>query len=288
MRAGGILQDLGELVAHRERSLGAAPDGQLAVAAVLGGSVLRLDVALVHGGRAELALDDHRRLAETGLHVAQAHLHMPGHVCGPVAAQAELVGAQIGVQDGRVSRHGLPHVEHRRAAARSGRRSAPALLRRCAGWWRPPRPPDGRSRGPGRAPAHSRAASGPRPGLNRHAALGRQVGEVGRGHHGRYAGQRGRTRRVDRQDGCVRVRAAQHRAVEHARQAHIGAVQRPACDFVGAGRVERTGADHPIGGRFRRWRAGDVRPACRRRFRACATGASIIAAASSTARTILS
>ena len=101
--------------------------------------------------------------------------------------------------------------------------------------------------------------------------LVRRLGQVAVRHHRLDAGQRLRLAGVDGLDARVRVRAAQHLAVQHAGQAHVGAVDRPAGHLVGAVRTHRARADYFVS-----------RCICHQAL------ASMVSAASRTARTILS
>ena len=64
------LEDLGGDIAHHERTLGRTPQMQAAVVIPERRHVMGLDVALMHGRRVELALDDHVGLRETVADIA--------------------------------------------------------------------------------------------------------------------------------------------------------------------------------------------------------------------------
>src|SRR2546423_1044799 len=60
-----MVQQEGELRPHRERALGAAPDGELPIGSPLGHTVVRVGVALIAGGRPEVAVAADVGLGET-------------------------------------------------------------------------------------------------------------------------------------------------------------------------------------------------------------------------------
>ena len=102
-----------------------------------------------------------------------------------------------------------------------------------------------------------------------HAIFGNR--EVLHGNHRLDAWQRFRLRGVDGLDAGVRMRTPQHLAVQHAGQAHIAAIHRPARDLIRAIGSDRAGTNYLI---------------CCSCF--CHYTFSITVAASRTARTILS
>ena len=184
---------------------------------------MRLDVALMHHRRPELALDHDIRFAEAALHVAALELHPVGDVVRKRLVQLR-----------RARRNRLIDAGHRRQDVVDHLDSICRLARdveRCRG--------HGRNRmavvqhlvARQHAVAHV-AEVERRLSAEKHLrGIGR---DVARRHHRLHAGQRLGRRRVDRHDARVRVRAAQHRAVQQAGQADIGAVGGAARDFVDA------------------------------------------------------
>ena len=264
-------EHLGRLLLHHEGALRAGPDGDVAFLVPEGRGVVGLDVALVHGGGVELALDHQVGLLEAFRHVAQGEAVVAGDVALGVRLLAQRGGGQAVVQLRRVFPHGLGGRQHRRQHFVFHLDEAHRLLGDVH--------VDGRHRGDGVAAVqrfflrqHVVAEE-----LQVHRALAQVFDPVGRlwevavRHHRLDAGQRLRLAGIDRLDARVGVGTAQHLAVQHARQAHVGAVYGPAGHLVGAVRAHRPGTDHFIS-----------RCICHQAL------ASMVSAASRTARTILS
>ena len=100
------------MIAHGEKLLSAAPDGQLAVAVPERCGGMRFDVALMHRLRVELALHNDIRFREALLHIAVVKDKVVGDI-GLLVAVAVAARAECGtchreqtlVQDGRVVSH---------------------------------------------------------------------------------------------------------------------------------------------------------------------------------------
>ena len=70
------------------------------------------------------------------------------------------------------------------------------------------------------------------------------------GEYSEHAGMRFGGTRVDRDDSCVGVRAAQDASVDHPREADVGAVLRLASDLLHAVWPDRAGANYFVFGLF--------------------------------------
>ena len=106
------LQQLGHLLPAVERALRGGPDLEPAVLVPHRDGDVRLDVALVHAGRAELALDDHVGLGKPLGDVPLLELEVRGDVRRLVALLAHRIGAQVVVQQGSVVLHRVEHPGH--------------------------------------------------------------------------------------------------------------------------------------------------------------------------------
>ena len=73
--AGRHASNRGGQAANHELSLAAAPDGGLGIGLVTDEAGLRLDIALMHGGRLELALNYQIRLSKTLFDIASFDRH---------------------------------------------------------------------------------------------------------------------------------------------------------------------------------------------------------------------
>ena len=221
-----------------------APDDDLAVLADARDAGVRLDVALVHHRRAELALDD-----DVGLGEALGRGRRAATPCGSRCWSGRRAGGGCPRRRRRAragSARPAPSPARRRAPAaapRRPRRSAARPRARSRAWSRRrPRPHD-RGRAPCRAPAGCRPCRAGRARLRRRPSdLGRVSGMSVAGDDRLDARAAPRAARVDRDDARVRVRAAQHGAVQHARQREVGAVVGAAGHLVerrrgGSGRV---------------------------------------------------
>ena len=246
-------EQLRELVAHAEVGLRAHPDVDLAVLAPQRGAVVRLDVALVVHRRVELALDHDLGVAEPGIEVAVRELDALRDVrgaraVGRGAAGAEeakdLLGHDVVVNHRRLGRHRILHVRNGlerlvldldqvervfgdvRVSRGDRRDRVPAVERLVRG--------EDVVEHPARAGRLALAE------VHRRIVLPREVGV--RDHRG-HSGQRLRLRGIDVVDQRVGVRAAQHAAVEHPRQPHVGAVDRATVDLVDTVGADRRAAD---------------------------------------------
>ena len=248
----GVAQQLRELVAHAEVRLGADPDVDLAVLAPQRCAVVRLDVALVVHRRVELALEDDVRLGEAGVEVALCELDALRDVGGAVAVllgalgaeEAEdLLGRDALVDDRRVFRHRVLHVHHRLehlvldldevegvlgdvGVVRGDGGHGVAAVERLVGGEDVVEHP---ARAGGLAFAHEQLG----------VVLPREV--LVRDDR-RHARQRRGLRRVDRDNARVRVRAAQHPAVEQPRHPNVRAVDGAPVDLVHSVRPYRAAA----------------------------------------------
>ena len=235
---------------------------------------MRLDIALVHHRAAPGVLDDRVGRREAGIEVTTLEGRDRGHVGGGKRLGIHAAREHVLVQQRRTGCHRAVEVQHRRQrvvvdADRRQRR--------------------GRDARRGRRHRRHRVAVVQHLLARHHVAAevaARDLGlaardialrrrqEILRGHHREHAGQRERGARVDAEDARVRVRAAQHAAPDHARQRVVRAVARAPRDLVDAVGTRRARADLA---KRRFLRAHAAPPAAR-----------IVAAASSTARMILS
>ena len=106
------VEDRAGLCPGGERTLGAGPDGDLAVGVPHRGGVVRLDISLMYGCGAELALDDHVGRSEGGVGVAELVLEMRGKIARAAGVLAELLGGHVRMELRRSLLHGLAHVEN--------------------------------------------------------------------------------------------------------------------------------------------------------------------------------
>ena len=237
--AHGLAEHLRRQRAHLEVALGAAPDGGLAVLVRRRRAGVRFDVALMGGGNPMLALDDHVGGGETGLHVAALELGRGGDVAGRLAGVA--VGVLALVDEGCAVGDGLVDGEHRR------QRFVFHVdeIERVFGLLQ-------RLRGNG---CHGVAVVEHLVACEH--VLGEVgcafVGEVAAGNGGQHAVGGERPREVQALDASVGVRAAQHLAVEHARQVEVGTECRPASHLVDAVGTNGAGADGLEIFRFCHW-----------------------------------
>ena len=226
-----------------------------------------LDIALMRGGGAKASLDHEVGLGETGLDVAVA-VFIAVHDIGRHALGHGLVRAAL-VEHGRAGFHRLVDVGHVRQHLVVDLDQLQRLTRHLLG-----------NGGNGR----DRVAVIER-FLARHDVLedvgdvvGHRLGEVPARHHRLDAFEGLGLRGVDRADARMGVGAAQDLAHQHSGHRHVGAVARPARHLVDAVGAHRAGADDAeLAGE------GGVL------VQGCHDQALLIsAAASSTARTILS
>ena len=200
----------GGQIADGEVALAGHPQQDVAVLAPAGDAGVRFDVALVDGSAVELVLDDDVGGGETRLDVAGVEHVGVGDVGGRRRFVA--VGAQLGVDD-HLALRGLPHVGDVRQHLVVDLYQVERLVGDGGR--------GGRHRGDRLAlVAHVAAAH--------HHLRAHLVGDRGwkvvAGHHREHAVERRRGAGVDRADAGVGVRAAQHFAVQHARQVEVGAV----------------------------------------------------------------
>ena len=218
--------------------------GDVAVRGPPRGAVLGLYVALVDRPGAELALNDDVRLLKAFVDVSQLELVMGGYVGAPRRLAAESGGGDVVVEDGRVCRHGRLHVGHGGHNVVAHLYERQGLLGHVGA--------GGGDGGDGVA-------------LVQHLVRGEDVvadvlhaGEdvltdlCQRIGHLCQVGRRGDRpdvwvglglAGVDGRDAGVGVGAAQHLAVQHPLEPHVGAVERLAGDLVHSVVPDRTRAD---------------------------------------------
>ena len=223
------------MVAHREVSLAAAPDGHVAVGAPVRGRGMRLDVALMYCLGLELSLDHDVGLRETGFDVSQTELESVGHVrplctVAPAArsARGAVQGQETLVQDRRIVSHGVLDAQDVGQDFVVHVDQVQRLLR-------------GPGIGGGHGGDHVTLVEGLLTGddiaaveaVVDHRSLG-LVGElsgdlrhVGRGHHRLDSGQVERAAAVYRLNPCVGVGTAEQLAVKHGRKVDVRAVPSP-------------------------------------------------------------
>ena len=241
--ADGLLQHLGYLFTDLKGALGADPYGDGTIALPQDRCILRLDIPLMDGGRAEFALDDLVSFGKAGLDVAHLLAVVAGDIALAVGLFAQFAGCALLVQERGTLFHGLQNVDHRRQWLVVDLDQLEGLL----GDMRTDGGHGGhgmslvkdlaRGQGVGGdvADIHTRLAD------VGHAVHGlHQV--IGRG-HGPHTLQLHRLRRIDILDTGVRMGAAQQLAVEHVSRSYIGAVHGAARDLVLAIVTDRTGAD---------------------------------------------
>jgi hypothetical protein len=208
---------------------------------------VRLDVALVHHPRGELALDDDVRLREALLDVSPSDLDARGQI-GRRARAREPLGAKVLVQDRRPGREGGVEIEHR------GQHLVVDANRREGALGGGPA---GRGHGGDGVAVVEHLVAGQHVageipeverGLGALGCLGGEIGKVGRGDDRLHPLDRERGLHVDGADPCVGVRAAQDLAVEHAREAQVRAEGRSPRHLVDAIRPDRPGPDGPVAG----------------------------------------
>ncbi len=224
----GNLQQLGRLLPGRERPLRRSPDRQMAVLVPQRGRDVRLDVALVHAGRFELALDDHVRPWRTPRRRCPSRSGCAWRCCwacrpflpielvctsscssgasSRIASSTQVTARQRLVFDLDQLDGFLGHV---RIDGRHRRDGVSLVERLVVG-----------------------QAIGAQVGqVNRALAqvgdLVLQIRKIGRRDHRTHAGQLFSRRSVDTLDPRVGVRAAQDLAVHRAVQLHVRSVNRP-------------------------------------------------------------
>ncbi len=176
---------------------------------------------------------------------------MGGDVAWLSAHFPHFIGAQLFQQDGGIRAHRLAHIQDRR-------QHFVVHLDQCQGFL-------GDMDGARRDGCHGVSEEQDFIARQRLPALIEHVGrcftdilnlafhfwKVVRGDHGFDPGQGLSLAGIDRKDAGMGVRAAQHGAIQHARQAQVGAVQCPPGDLFGAILADRAGADHlESAGRF--------------------------------------
>ena len=233
-------------IAHAERALRARPDLDPAVARPECRGVVRLDIALVHGGGVELALDDDIGLGEALGRVAQRPAEVLGHVADAVRQRAVHLGLQVIVQERRTRSHRVGRGEHggqHFVIHADQRRGFLGDVRRSSG--------DGSHgvaaidrllirQNVGADEAQQRLAFAQiEPAI-------RRIRHIGEGDHGLHARERLGGAGIELQNARVRVRAAQHEAVQHAGHLHVGPVQRAAGHLIGPVGPHRAGSDDVV------------------------------------------
>ena len=93
-------------------ALGATPEIALAIVAHGRQTGVRLDIALMRGGRCEAALDDEICLCKTCLNVTVAILAAREHVLAIACGDAFLLAAFV--KDRGIGLHGLVDIDHMR------------------------------------------------------------------------------------------------------------------------------------------------------------------------------
>ena len=257
-------------VAHKEGALRARPDVDAAVLVHTRHAGMRLDVALMAGRRAEHALHDDISRSEAGCEVAALQFEASGDVRRPARLDRRAgLRHEIVVQDRRARFQGPVNAEHRLEhlvvdthQLRGGARRRQRGGRHCCHSMAVIERLGARQQVVGHVLQVHRAFA--------HPELDVDERDVLSGDDGLDAWHRQGSRRIDAPDASVCVRAAHDDAVEHARQREVGAIIRAAGHLVDAVMPDRPGADG------------------RENLLAHARVLLMFAAASSTARTILS
>ena len=104
------MEDFGELFAHGERALRAAPDGELSIRVIERGGVVRFNVTLVDSACDEFAFDDDIRFSEPFLNIAFLVLEVTGDVAGFVSGFTHRAGLQVFMDERCIRLHCLPHL----------------------------------------------------------------------------------------------------------------------------------------------------------------------------------
>ena len=206
-----------------------------------------LDVALVRHRGLELALDDHVGICEACIQVALDELQMRRRVAGVVALGAvHFARVQAVVEQRRAVDHGFADIEDRRQQLVLDVDQLEGVLGDVV---------VGRGDGCYRVALvehlgrgddvvqHPVELCGAFAGVD-HLVGG--AGEVGVGDHGEYAFERLSLGRVNADDSCVGVRAAQDATGDHAGQVQIRAVLRGAGDLVDTVVPDRSGTDDVV------------------------------------------
>ena len=220
----GDARAVGDLLPDVVRRLVRRPDLHAAVGRRLHQAGVRLHVRLVDDRRRIGALDDELRGSRCGFGVALAPGGRDEEVGGLVLRLDAGVVVEARVQQQRAGLDGLSHVEdggQRLVVDDDEGERAVGRLRIDGG--------DG----------GDRLADEPHDLAREHrhvqdAAAGHGPGEVGSGDDGVDAGELGGRRGVDAADARVRVRAAEHAAVEHAARAGVRGVARGARHLLAA------------------------------------------------------
>ena len=244
------LQQFGRLLPGGERTLCAGPQPQRLVFAPQRGRNVRLDVALMHAGGLEFAFHNEVGRREAFRDVAFLEVQMRCDVGRPVALLAHRIGTELLVQQRGVVLHGVEHVGDRRqrfvfdldlggrffgrvGVDRGDRRHGVTFIQHLVA-------------------GH---AVGGKVGQvdGAFAEVGdlvRQIGPIRPRRHGQHAGRRLRRAGVDRLDPRVRMRAAEHLAVNQPRQLQVRPIDRPPGHLIGAVVTNRSRADDFVISRF--------------------------------------
>ena len=253
-------QHIGHRAAHGESALRAGPEVELAVAVPESGGVVRLDVALMHRGGGEFALDDHIGLSKPLGRIALFIGKMGGDVAGRGADFAHGVGAHFFVQQRGVALHRRADIHHRR-------QRFVVNLDEGQGFFGGVGVDGGHCCH--RVALEQRLVAGQhmvggvlQPGVVAAQFLFGEGGErqIFGGDHRLHAGMGGGFGGVDGLDAGVGIRAAENFGVEQSVQLHIRAVLRPPGHLVHAVGTHRALPDdivfdfrkHDVGGRH--WR----------------------------------
>ena len=242
-------EDVGGVVADHELALAGAPDLDLAVLGIFGDRGVRLNIALMDRLGGEGAFDGRVGVREALADIAEFEFHALGDVGRALGRRSHPFGEQIVMEDRRVLGHRLLHVDdvgqrlvgdldELGGAARGGG------ARRGDGG-------DGVTVIEGLIARHD--VGGQVAEIDLRLAGGEELGAVERGEIGRGddrldARRRLGFRRVDGEDAGMRVRAAHHRAVQHAGKVEVGAEARAPGDLVDAVGANRPRADDAVFG----------------------------------------
>jgi hypothetical protein len=207
-----------------------------------------LEIPLVYGGRAQLALDDHVGHGEPVLGVTLHHLEMRRDVAGLAGRLAERLGRQALVEEGRIVAHRLDRVEHRRQDLVLHVDQIDRLLRDVL---------VDRGHGSHRVSPVEHLVAGEEPVAGELDPKGHLIGLVGvapdgpevpRRDDGEHPWERLGATRVDGLDSGVSVRAAQYPAGHLPGQPHVGAEDRRSRHLIVGILPNRPSADDLVSG----------------------------------------